>query len=148
MTFILQNSLPALQISNQRFAVPATYTNRWRTKNEPINASTVLTDDGSAGDFDHFISPSNSNLLKFTQVYSVYRIFSWNWRLPSSSERQIRTENLSLMPNMLPQSTTLYIHCFKQCTWVWLVVCFGCLNIFPKSGTHREPAELHNGRTD
>ena len=52
-----------MQVENQLFAVPATFTDRWRTEHEKIHPTSVLTDDGTAGDITFFIPPSSSGLL-------------------------------------------------------------------------------------
>ena len=69
MAFILQDSQPAMQLENQLFAMPATFTDRWRTEHEKINPTTVLTEDGTAGDINFYIPPSSSGLLSLNDIY-------------------------------------------------------------------------------
>lgn len=69
-----------MQVKNELFAVPATYTNRSRTVNERINPTTVVADDQAAGDVIFLFLPA-------AQVYLAYRVFAWTWKLPSSLER-------------------------------------------------------------
>ncbi|XP_055345379.1 uncharacterized protein LOC129593196, partial [Paramacrobiotus metropolitanus] len=53
---------------NQLFALPATLTDRWRTEHEKLNPTTILTDNGSAGDINFFIPPSTSGLLSLADM--------------------------------------------------------------------------------
>ncbi|XP_055357114.1 uncharacterized protein F54H12.2-like [Paramacrobiotus metropolitanus] len=65
---MMENSEPAMQLENQLFALPATLTDRWRTEHEKLNPTTVLTDNGSAGDINFFIPPSTSGLLSLADM--------------------------------------------------------------------------------
>jgi hypothetical protein len=68
MAFLLESSAPAMAVENQLFAVPASFTDRWRTDHERIYPSTVLTDDGTAGDLSFYIPPSSGALLSLGDV--------------------------------------------------------------------------------
>ncbi|XP_055342579.1 uncharacterized protein F54H12.2-like [Paramacrobiotus metropolitanus] len=65
---MMENSEPAMQLENQLFALPATLTDRWRTEHEKLNPTTILTDNGSAGDINFFIPPSTSGLLSLADM--------------------------------------------------------------------------------
>ncbi|XP_055355053.1 uncharacterized protein F54H12.2-like [Paramacrobiotus metropolitanus] len=65
---MVEDSEPAMQLENQLFALPATLTDRWRTENEKLNPTTILTDNGSAGDNNFFIPPSTSGLLSLADM--------------------------------------------------------------------------------
>ncbi len=69
MAFILQDSEPAMQAENQLFAVPSSFTDRWKTEFERINPATVLTEDGSSGDITFYIPPSSHGLLSLNDIY-------------------------------------------------------------------------------
>ncbi|XP_055342629.1 uncharacterized protein F54H12.2-like [Paramacrobiotus metropolitanus] len=57
-----------MQLENQLFALPATLTDRWRTEHEKLNPTTILTDNGSAGDINFYIPPSTSGLLSLADM--------------------------------------------------------------------------------
>ncbi|XP_055345578.1 uncharacterized protein LOC129593316 [Paramacrobiotus metropolitanus] len=65
---MVEDSEPAMQLENQLFALPATLTDRGRTENEKLNPTTILTDNGSAGDINFFIPPSNSGLRSLADM--------------------------------------------------------------------------------
>ena len=68
MAFLLENSEPAMAMHNQLFAVPATFTDRWRTEHERIHLTTALTDEGTSGDISFFIPPSTSEMLGLSDI--------------------------------------------------------------------------------
>jgi hypothetical protein len=68
MAFLLENSAPAMAVHNQLFAVPATFTDRWRTEHERIHPSMALTDDGTSGDISFYIPPSTSGMLGLSDI--------------------------------------------------------------------------------
>ena len=57
-----------MAMHNQLFAVPATFTDRWRTEHERIHPTTALTDDGSSGDISFFIPPSTAGMLGLSDI--------------------------------------------------------------------------------
>ncbi|XP_055334067.1 uncharacterized protein F54H12.2-like [Paramacrobiotus metropolitanus] len=65
---MMEHSEPAMQLENQLFALPATLTDRWRTEHEKLNPTTILTDNGSAGDINFFIPPSTAGLLSLADM--------------------------------------------------------------------------------
>ncbi|XP_055339083.1 uncharacterized protein F54H12.2-like [Paramacrobiotus metropolitanus] len=65
---MMANSEPAMQLENQLFALPATLTDRWRTEDEKLIPTAVLTDNRSAGDINFFIPPSTSGLLSLADM--------------------------------------------------------------------------------
>jgi len=69
MAFVLEDSEPAMHVENQLFAVPASFTDRWKTEHERINPVTTLTDDGGSGDISFYVPPSSHGLLSLNDVY-------------------------------------------------------------------------------
>ncbi len=69
MAFILENSEPAMQVENQLFAVPTSFTDRWKTEHERINPVTILTEEGSSGDISFHIPPSSHGLVSLNDIY-------------------------------------------------------------------------------
>lgn len=58
-----------MQLENQLFTVPATFTDRWRTEHERIGPTAVLTDGGASGEIKFFIPPSSNGLLSLSDVF-------------------------------------------------------------------------------
>lgn len=46
MAFILQDSEPAMQMENQLYAIPCSVTDRWKTEQEKLSPTTILSDEG------------------------------------------------------------------------------------------------------
>lgn len=55
-----------MHLVKQLFAVPATFSDQWKTEHKQNNPTTILTDDGTAGDVDFFIPPSS---CLFTRLF-------------------------------------------------------------------------------
>jgi len=66
---MLEESEPAMLVENQLFAVPSSYTDRWKTEHEKLNPVTILSEDGSSGDINFQIPPCTHGLLSLNDIY-------------------------------------------------------------------------------
>jgi len=102
MAFIFQGSEPAMQLENQLFAIPASFTDRWKTEHERINPVSVLTGEGSSGDNLFHIPPSSHGLLSLNDIYLELEI--------ASGSNLVTMENSDRSPRLMvrPQLQTFY----------------------------------------
>ena len=69
MAFILEDSPSAMQAENDLFAVPASFTDRWKTEHEKVNPATILSEDGSSGDITFHLPACTHALLSLNDIY-------------------------------------------------------------------------------
>jgi len=96
---MLQDSEPAMQAENQLFAVPSTFTDRWRTEHERVNPTTVLVDEGAAGDLSFYIPPCSHGLLSLNDIYLELEVAiktrsgSGAWRFINATDKVAPVNN-------------------------------------------------------
>lgn len=105
---ILQESQPSMQIKNQLFAIPASFTDRWKTEHEKLYPTTILTEDGSSVDISFHIPPCTHGLLSLNdvclelEVAIKVQVRAANWQFISDVDGEALINNFlhSLFQNL------------------------------------------------
>ena len=69
MAFVLEDSPSAMQAENDLFAVPASFTDRFKTEHEKVNPATVLSEEGNSSDATFHLPACTHALLSLNDIY-------------------------------------------------------------------------------